>query len=248
MTVPGATPSSPGMAHPALEKLLILQDRDTKRLGLEAQLKSVPRDIAAVEAKIAAEKAAIEAAKSELKALEINKKGLENDIGSAEQQLGRYRTQQSMVKKNDEFQALGHEIETTQTKISDLEGKELEVMFSIDEAKKKFAAAEATLKANIAGHEARIRILRERETNISAELKTAQADVAAARAPVPEPALRLYDRIAPRHQPVVVPLHDSKCGGCHLKVSSEVESAARGKTPDPQLPQCDQCGRIVYWA
>ena len=235
------------MAHPALEKLLILQDRDSKRLGVEAQLKAVPREIAAVEAKIAAEKAAIETAKAEVKELEVKKKGLENEIGSAEQQLGRYKTQQSLVKKNDEFKALGHEIETTEGKIGELEGKELEVMFSIDEAKKKFAAAEATLKANIAGHETRIRTLRERETNLQAELKGALAEVATARSPLPEPVLRLYDRIAPRYQPAVVPLHDTKCGGCHLKVSSEIESAARGKTPDPVLPQCDQCGRIVYW-
>ena len=49
--------------------------------------------------------------------------------------------------------------------------------------------------------------------------------------------------------PAVVVISGGKCGGCHLKVSSEVESAARGKTVDPlaPLPTCDQCGRIVYW-
>ncbi|MEY3608382.1 MAG: hypothetical protein RLZZ447_1170, partial [Verrucomicrobiota bacterium] len=39
------------MPSPLIETLLILQDRDTKRLGLEAQIKAVPRDIAAVEQK-----------------------------------------------------------------------------------------------------------------------------------------------------------------------------------------------------
>ena len=47
------------MAHLTVEALLILQDRDVKRLALEAQLKAVPRDIALVEQRIAAEKAAI---------------------------------------------------------------------------------------------------------------------------------------------------------------------------------------------
>jgi predicted nucleic acid-binding Zn-ribbon protein len=73
------------------------------------------------------------------------------------------------------------------------------------------------------------------------------AEVAAAREPVGEPALRVYDRIAARQMPVVVPLQHGKCGGCHLKVSSEVESAARGKSADTQLATCDQCGRLVYW-
>lgn len=247
MTGVGVAAKWPVMLAPVLEKLLILQDRDAKRLSLEAQLKAVPRDIAAVEQKIAGEKAAIETARLELRELESNKKIIETEIGSAEGKLAKYRTQQSLVRKNDEFQALGHEIETTQAAIGDWEGKELEVMYKIDEAKRKFAAAEAELKANIAGHEARIRTLKEREISLAAELKAAQGEVAAARAPIAEPELKLYDRISARGLPACVPIRGGKCGGCHLKVSSEVESAARGKSHDGKLATCDQCSRLVYW-
>ena len=238
------------MPSPMIETLLILQDRDLKRLGLEAQLKAVPGDIARVEQKIAAEKVAIDTARNELRDLEAKKKLLETEIGSAEDRMGRYKTQQLSVRKNDEYQALGHEIETVQAQIGELEGKELELMYASDEARKKFAAAEAELKTNISGDEARIKMLREREAGLAAELKTVQAEVAAARSPVGEPRLRIYDRIAVRNMPAVVAVHGGKCGGCHLKVSSEVESAARGKGSDPTalLPTCDQCGRIVYWA
>jgi len=237
------------MLTPAIQALLILQDRDQKRLGLEAQLKAVPGDIARVEQKIAAEKSAIETARIELRELESKKKLLETEIGSAEQKVGQYRTQQLSIRKNDEYQAMGQQIQTVQTQIAELEGQELEVMYAIDEAKKKFAEAEAELKANISGHEARIRTLQERVTSLSAELKAAQSEVATARAPVDAIKLRLYDRIAVRNMPAIVSIHAGKCGGCHLKVSSEVESAARGKVVDPtaQLPTCDQCGRIVYW-
>ena len=141
------------MPAPVLEKVLILQERDAKRLGLEAQLKAVPRDILAVEQKIAAEQAAIDGARQELMSLETKKKLLETEIGSAESKLAKYRTQQSQVRKNDEYQALGHEIDTTTGSIGGLEEQELEVMYGIDEAKKRFAAAEAELKANITGHE-----------------------------------------------------------------------------------------------
>lgn len=235
------------MLTPALEKLLILQDRDTRRLNLEAQLKAVPRDITLVEQKIAAEKAAIDGARAEWRELESKKKLLETEIGSLENQLAKYRNQQMQVRKNDEFQALGHEITTTQTAIGALEEQELQVMFAIDEARKKFAAAESAMKQNIAGHEERIRTLRERDLSLAAELQAAQAEVAAARVPLDEPAWRLYDRIAAQKQPVCVPIRGAKCGGCHLKVSSEAESASRGKNPDIKLPVCDQCGRIVYW-
>ena len=232
------------MRHPALEPLLILQDRDAKRLTLEAQLKVVPREVAVVEQKIASEKAAIETARTELKELEAKKKLLEVEIAATEQKLAKYKTQQMSVRKNDEFQALGHEIETTQAAIGVLEEQELGVMYSIDEAKKKFAAAEALLKQNIAGHESRIRTLKEREQNLSAELITSNAEVSAARKPLDEPTLRLYDRIAARHQPVCVPIRGGKCSGCHLKVSSDIESGAR---KSDKLATCDQCSRIVWW-
>ena len=237
------------MLTPVLQNLLILQDRDLKRHALETQLKAVPEEIAQVERKIASEKAAIEAARTELRDLEVRKKSLETEIGSTETKLAQYRTQQLSIRKNDEYQAMGHQIELTQAAIAEFEGKELEVMYAIDGAKARFAAAEAVLKANIAGHESRLATLRERDANLRAELTTAQAEVAAARTPVEPMRLRVYDRIAARNLPAVVSIHAGKCGGCHLKVSSEVESAARGKTVDPvaQLPTCDQCGRIVYW-
>jgi len=53
--------------------------------------------------------------------------------------------------------------------------------------------------------------------------------------------------MAARGMPVVVRIIDGKCGGCHLKISSEAESAARGKGAPGELARCDQCARIVYW-
>jgi uncharacterized protein len=235
------------MPSPTIEQLLILQDRDQRRLQIEAGLKAIPREIAAVEARIASEKAAIEAAKGELRELESKKKLTETEIGSAETTLAKYRTQQLAVRKNDEYQALGHEIENTQKQIGELEGKELEVMYLIDEARKRFAAAEATLKQNIVGHESRIRTLREKEVSLSAELKDAQNEVATARSPVAANALEAYEKAASRRMPAVVAIRGGKCGGCHLKVSSEVESAARGKQNDQEFAVCDQCGQMVYW-
>jgi len=237
------------MPSPIIETLLILLDRDLRRLGLEAQLRAVPGEIARVENKIASEKAAIETARAEMRDLEAKKKVLETEIGSTEERLARYRTQQLAVRKNEEYQALGKEIETTQAEIGELEGKELEILYAIDEAKKRFEAAEAELRANISSHEARIKTLQDRDKSLAADLEMASAEVAAARQPIDEPRLLIYDRIAERNMPAVVPVSAGKCGGCHLKVSSEVESAARGKGSDPTalLPTCDQCGRIVYW-
>jgi uncharacterized protein len=230
----------------SIAPLLTLQERDSRRLGLEQQLRSVPREIAAVEARIAAEKQAIEAAKTEWHGLESKKKLLETEIQAAEGKVAKYRTQQLEVRKNDEYRALTHEIEATEAVIGGFEEEELKIMFQIDEAKKRFLAAEAELKKNIAGHEAKIRTLREREGQLQAELKAAQEAVAAARPGVAEPQLRIYDRLAvkPGH-PVCVPVNGGKCGGCHLRIPTHIEVLAK---TGAEIATCDQCGRIVYWS
>ncbi len=234
------------MPHAVLTQLLVVQDRDARRRQLEQQLAAVPGDRARVEKEIAAEKAAIDAAKAELRELETKKKLLETEIGSAETKLARYRTQQLSVKKNDEYQALGKEIDTMVAEIGGLEERELEVMYAIDAAKQRFAAAEAVLKGNISQHEARLATLADREKNLGAELVEAKSAAVAARGGVPELAMRVYERVAQRHWPAVVPLRGGKCGGCHLKVSSEAESGSRSADP-AKLGTCDQCGRILYW-
>ncbi len=232
------------MQPPVLDQLLILQDRDQQRLALEAQLKAIPGDVERVQRKIAAEKAAIDAARTEVRELETSKKLLETEIGSAEEKLAKYRTQQLQVRKNDEYQALGHEIETTQAAIGEMEERELGIMFQIDEAKKRFAEAEGVLKANIAGHETRLKTLAERETNLQAELVSAQATVAAARPAVDDLSLRMYDRVSARQMPACVPVRGGNCGGCHLKLSNENDAVAR---KGEKLVTCDQCGRIVWF-
>ena len=235
----------PRMLPPFLTALLVLQDRDRHRRELESQLQITPHEIGAVEARIAAEKAAIETARAELIDLEAKKKVVETEIGSAEQKVAKYRAQQLEVRKNDEYRALGAEIESTLGQVGQLEEQEIALLYAIDEARKKFAAAEATLKANISTHEQRMRVLRQREAEIRTELDAARGECQAARTKLDEPTLRLYDRIASRNFPACVPMHGAKCGGCHLKVSGEVESAARAK--EAKLVTCDQCGRILWW-
>ena len=233
------------MAAASIPRLIELQERDSKRRTFEQQLANVPNEVTAVETRIATEKAAIEAAKAEWHGLESKKKLLDIDIKTAEEKIAKYKTQQMQVRKNDEYQALTHEIATTQEAIGTLEEQEIGVMLNIDEAKKRFATAEGELKKNIVGHEARIRLLRERETQLKAEVEGAKAAVIAARVEVPEPQLRIYDRLAvkPGHR-VCVPVKSGKCGGCHLKVPTHIEVMAKSGA---EIATCDQCGRILYW-
>jgi uncharacterized protein len=228
-----------------LQKLLILQDRDARLAGLEKQAAAAPQEIASVEAAITKRRQAIEAAKGRVRDWELRRKALEADIAAAEQQGARYKTQQAQVKKNEEYKALTHEIELVEGRISELEEAEIQVLYDLDAEREKAKATEKELELEIRSDEERIGRIKERIGQMLAEAAEARGSVAEARAAVPEASLKVYDRIAKFVAlPVAAPLRESKCGGCHLKVSSGVESETRRSD---KIVACEHCGRILYW-
>jgi len=228
-----------------LQALLILQDRDQRRGQLEKALTQVPRERATVEARIAAHKLAIEAAKKAVIDLELKRKDIEATLQAFEEQIRKYRSQQMLVKKNDEYQALTHEIELTTTKIGETEEAEIKVLYDLDTEREKSKAAEKTILAEIATENVQLGRLAEREKQARDELAGAIAEVDKARAAAQADLLPRYDRLAKSAGlPVVVALHGGKCGGCHLKVSNGVETEARKGT---EIVTCDNCGRILYF-
>ena len=234
------------MLTPTLEKLLILQDRDTRRLSLEAELNAIPEEIAKIQNLIESQKAAIENDRHELKQLESNKKLLETEEGRLQDKLAKYQAQQMLVKKNDEYQSIGVEIEKMRGEIGKLEEQQLEIMYRIDEAKERFSVSETLHKENITQSETRIRTLKEKEQNLTHQLAAAESDCADARVPIEAGILTAYDRLLERYpRNPVVAVRDGKCSGCHLKVESDVEAALRSKE-NQGLVFCDQCGRITW--
>jgi uncharacterized protein len=234
------------MLPDALQALLILQERDTRRLQLEKILAQIPRERAGGEAKIAVHRAAIEAARKAVLDVELRRKELENTLRSLADQAGRYKTQQMQVKKNDEYQALTHEIEQTEAKISETEEVEIKLLYELDAERAKAKAIEKALSEEIAAETAQLGRLVEREKNVRADLVAATTEFDAARTPVSPAWLPRYDRLAKTvGLPVVVALQGQKCGGCHLKVSNGVETQARIGSGD--IAACDNCGRILYF-
>ena len=118
--------------QPELEQLLILQDRAQKIRQVEAELKSLPQERKSLDAQKAAAAAALEATKDRARHIEMEKKKLELDVGTRNESIARLKTQQYETRKNDEFSAMGHEIERYQKEISALEDQELELMEQAD--------------------------------------------------------------------------------------------------------------------
>jgi len=231
---------------PEIEQLLILQDRDTRLFNIEHSLKSIPLEREKYQKKIAAEEEALAAAHRQLQELEVRRKDLDNDVKSAEEQVVKYKNQQLQVKKNDEYQALTHEIEITENKIGELEEAEIGLMLEIDESTKTFNAEKAEREERIQLFRDELETLDDREKTLKGEIDQAKANVAEAEKQCKRQYLEAYARVKRRRPkpPYVSPIEEHKCGGCHLKVSSDTESATRHKDAPVQ---CENCGRVVYW-
>src|SRR5947207_13428652 len=83
---------------------------------------------------------------------EMDRKKLKLDVGTRTESIARLKTQQYQTRKNDEFQAIGHEIERYENEIRKIEDEELELMVQGDTAKADLSAEEkkaATIKESV---------------------------------------------------------------------------------------------------
>jgi len=95
-----------------IEKLLILQERDRRILHLQRELESVDPQRRAVLTKAEKAEAALEHARQKTRHLEGERKKLELEVSSRQERIERYSLQQFQTKKNEEYRALTHEIDT----------------------------------------------------------------------------------------------------------------------------------------
>ena len=125
----------------AIEKLLILQDRDRKISRLRTELANVGPERRALEVKTATSKAALDASRQRIKQIESDRKRLELEVESKKQAIERYSLQQFQTKKNDEYRALAHEIEMAREAIVKLEDQQLDLMEQAEATQRELSAA-----------------------------------------------------------------------------------------------------------
>lgn len=233
------------MIHPQIEKLIIVQAKDLALQKLLLEIERIPKDRTKIQGLIEEEKASIESAKSELNAKEVERNDLDSQIKAKESDIAKFKTQQLEVKKNDEYRALTHQIEQAQTDISQLEEKEIEIMYSIDEAKINFEEAKAEIDERIAHQSKQLTELETRLKQLNADVQSAEDNYAQSRESVDQEALEIYDRtkLQTKRPPYISSIEVQNCAGCHLRVSNDVLGLAIAAE---EIIACDQCARIVY--
>jgi predicted nucleic acid-binding Zn-ribbon protein len=232
-------------SDPDFQQLLLLHSRDRRLKTLKNDLEKLPGELEYMDKKIFEEKESIRMAMEEWKTLESKNNSLEKDILSHRDQIARQRNRQLEVKKNEEYQALEHEIANLESKIDDLESEQIETLDKIDDARETAEVAEKKIAQRV------IELEKEREERVAfgkqaeIDVQSLETQIVETREEVEPDFLSVYDRVSKivSRPPYMAPLEDQKCSGCHLRVSNDVVSSV---LVEKKLTQCDQCGRIVY--
>lgn len=226
-----------------IRSLLILQDRDRRLLGLRKELEKLPQEEARAKAKLAGDEAAVKKAHDEFLAVELKVKKIEMDAETRRTTIKRLRTQQFETKKNEEYNALGHEVTRYEKEVDELETRELEAMEEVDVFRKKLRDAEASLAATKKVVEGDLATIKERHARMAEQVKEVSAEREKLVVNVPEDDLPLYERLMKSKDGMAIAsLRDGKCTGCHMKV---IASTAIAVMSGKEVTQCENCGRIL---
>jgi predicted nucleic acid-binding Zn-ribbon protein len=228
-----------------IEKLLILQDRDRRILQTREQLARVQPERESFQSRAAATQAGLESVKTKSKQVESERKKLELEVDSKKQQIERYALQQFQTKKNEEYRALAHEIETCKESISQLEDKQLELMEQAEILQKEAVAASRQAEETRKMAETQMRELAAREQNLKGELTELESNRNQLTADIDDRALRHYERLLRnKGDHVVVGIERGVCGGCHMRFPVQLVVSCQAAK---ELVTCPNCGRILYY-
>jgi predicted nucleic acid-binding Zn-ribbon protein len=229
----------------AIEKLLILQDRDRQIMRMKSELARIEPERAALTAKAASTQSSLDAAKLRGKQIESDRKKLELEVEGKKTQIEKYALQQFQTKKNEEYRALAHEIEICKQDIVKLDDQQIELMEKAEVAQKEVQAANQSANEAKKMVEAQIGDLKKREENLTRELGELESNRQQLAEAVDESARARYERLLKnKGTNVVTGVQHGVCGGCHMKLPVQIIMACRA---DEEIVTCINCGRILYY-
>ena len=229
---------------PEIEKLLVLQERDQKIRALKAELQTAPAEKDRITKALANRTSAFETVRQRGKDIEVRRKKLELDAQSRRDSIGKYKAQQFQTRKNEEFQALGHEIERLEQEIVKIEDEEIELMERADATYKEVATAELEFKNAKVQAEQQMAALEKKQELLNQQLRETSADRELQAATIPEDLREHYQRLfVSKDGLAVVPVEHEVCMGCHMK--NTTTNVHRIKLAH-DVGHCELCGRILY--
>lgn len=228
-----------------LERLIELQEIETRSGAAAKSIAEAPGRIAALESLLKSATAELDSAKQRLAANKAARGMIDKDLIAVQQRQSKYKEQLMQVKTNDEFRAMQHQIEAAGVEIGQQEERTLVNMMEADEINAAIKKAEAGLKAAQAKMDTEKGVIeKEVETSkgIVAECAARRSKLVAAMDN--KGVVETFERIAKVRGTAIARAEGERCTVCQVRLRPAVFVNV---IKNDQIVQCDSCNRILYF-
>ena len=228
-----------------IDRLWNLKDLDEQMVAAKAALTKFPELRAQLERRAADAKKDLEGLNARTLEAQKKRRELEKDAEVTVEQERKFASQLPNVKKNEEYQALLHEIAGAKARRSDIETQVLVQMDAEEALAQEKPGIEKALKAAEAELAARRSEIDADEAAAKAKVDAIQAQRAEQLAPLSAATRSRYERVhASKGGVAVVPILKGACGGCYRAQPPQTLQEARKRD---RLIVCEGCGRLLIW-
>src|SRR5262249_60682968 len=149
----------------------------------------------------------------------------------------RLKTQQYQTRKNDEFQAMGHEIQRYEDEIRKLEDQELELMEQGDKLKIEVTAEEKKAGATKDSITRQMNDLGEKSKTLETRLQELSKERKELAEKMEEDLLNRFERLfVSKGDSAVVAVERGVCTGCRMKLTTATGKAAEARRESVTYP------------
>ena len=231
--------------HADLERVIALQQLDTKASQARKQLAEAPERERGFEERLEAAKQRVADAKAKLSANQEARRAIEKEVAVHQGRLSKYRDQAMAVKTNQEYHAIQHEMAHAEGEIKTHEDQILERMVEADDLTATIKASEAALGAEQKSIDAERRKMQAEDVELRGALDSLAGERARIVEGLDKRVLATYDLASSRRQGIAVAeARDGICTICHVRLRPQVFNDVRR---NDGIVQCDSCQRILYF-
>ncbi|WP_242524263.1 zinc ribbon domain-containing protein [Methylacidiphilum caldifontis] len=219
---------------------------DQKIFETRHNLTRIPIEIDKMQRQLKEEQETIARNKKELFQIDLSIKELEEEIAGLKSKVNQYKYQQLTTRKNEEYQALSHQIENANLKISTLEDKILELLDKKEKVSTTFRELESKFHSYSREINKRIENLLTQKKSFEKNLEQLIEERKNYASRFDPQLLKTYQSIAAsKPGSAIVAVIEESCGGCHMKMTKQ--RCLKVKSSE-ELVFCEYCGRILFFA
>ncbi len=229
-----------------LKNLISLQQADTRILQKRLFIDKVPSRISEVDEPLRQANAELDRIKQKNEAMAKKKREKELLLDETNEKIQKMKSRSAEIKTNKEYQAHLKEIEAMEKGITDIEDEILLIMEDLDNSLKIQKEKETNVAAELRKIDAFKKELQEEVGKNEKELTALKAERAQLSAAIDPDIYNLYmSLLASGNGTALARAQDEICLGCNMNIPPQLFVEIR-KNED--IIQCHQCRRILYYS